>query len=327
MLEAIASSTNNLFFMKLRFKFLAVLTLLSVCCFAQINCLKFASTAAYETALADFYKFGFNNIEGYSTYTSLKSTFTEPVVPDGYDEDAYDTTNDQTIDETRDYKAFGILPEILNADKVVIIGNWIVKVDLTNQRGLILNTTFSNQYNDILTDNLNNINIKVVGLDVEGLEYIDNLDNPQSSNGTQARRCTGARQRSADNFFYSTDRRKRLDAKVVYQRALVYFSLQAKGKCQKRRLGIWWADDSGFASMANIETKYSKCFGAGFGYAGVPCPGPGPYTGTAACLLGYEEGRITSFRAYYGGRGLPNYFYGVTFTGSHGAGYLEIREN
>lgn len=281
----------------------------------NINSLKFTSTTAYTQALENYANAGFGNIEGYSTYQSMKSTFTEENVPDGIDpEDDYDIANDTHKDESKDYKAFGLLSDILNSDKVVIIGNWIVKVDLQNERGLLLNTSFSSQYNDILNDNLSNTNIKVVGLDQEGMEYIDSLDG-----GTYAR-CTAARRTAREGFMYANSR-KRLDAKVVYQRALIYFSLQAKGKCQKRFLGIWWNDGAGNAYMSNIDYRYAKCDGAGFGFSGDPCnsvPGQG-------CLAGYQQGSITDYRPYQGSTGLPSYYYSVNFAGTHGSGNLQIQ--
>lgn len=245
----------------------------------------------------------------------MKSTFTDEPVTDGIDpEDDYDVANDTHKDESRDYKAFGLLGDIINSDKVVIIGNWIVKVDLQNDRGLLLNTSFSNQYSDILNDNLSNINIKVVSLGQEGMEYIDSLD------GGIFARCTAARRTAREGFMYANSR-KRLDAKVVYQSAFIYFSLQAKGHCQKRFLRIWWHDGSGRAYMSNIGVKYSTCTGGGFGYVGDPCnsvPGQG-------CLAGYQSGSTTDYRPYQGSRGLPNYYYAVDFAGTHGSGHLEIQ--
>jgi len=282
---------------------------------ANINCLKFTSTSVYEQALTNYATAGFNNIDGFSTYQSMKSTFTEPSVPDGIDpEDDYDVTNDTHTDESKDYKAFGLLGDILNSDKVVIIGNWIVKVDLQNGRGLLLNTSFSNQYSDVLNDNLSNTNIKVVGLHKEGMEYIDSLDG-----GTFAR-CTSGPGADRANFFYSNSR-KRLDAKVVYQRALIYFSLQAKGKCQKRFLRIWWHDGGGNAYISNINYRFAKCDGEGFGFSGDPCnPGTGQ-----GCLVGYQQGSNTDYRPYQGSRGLPSYYYSVNFAGTHGSGNLQIQ--
>ena len=206
---------------------------------SNINCLRFASTTAYEQALTNFSTAGFNNINGFSTYQSMRSTFSEPTVPEGIDpeDDGYDITNDKPTDETKDYKAYGILSDILNSDKVVIIGNWIVKVDLDNDRGLLLNTNFSNQYNDILNNNLANTNIKVVRLGDDGIAYINSLDNPET--GTILARCADIGPGLDSRYFYAGTKR-RIDSKVVYQRALIYFSLQAKAKCQKRFLGIWW---------------------------------------------------------------------------------------
>jgi hypothetical protein len=282
---------------------------------ANINCLKFTSTTAYTQALENYATAGFGSIEGSSTYQSMKSTFTEENVPEGIDpEDDYDVANDTHTDESKDYRAFGLLSDILNRDKVVIIGNWIVKVDLSNNRGLLLNTSFSSQYNDILNDNLSNTNIKVVGLDQEGMEYIDSLD------GGTCARCTAGPGVDRASFFYSNSR-KRLEAKVVYQRALIYFSLQAKGKCQKCFLRIWWSDGGGNAFMSNIDYRYSKCDGAGFGHSGDPCnsvPGQG-------CLVGYQQGSTTTYRPYQGSTGLPSYYYSVNFAGTHGSGNLQIQ--
>jgi hypothetical protein len=131
-----------------------------------INCLKFTSIAEYEAAIENYAINGFSHIRGFSGYSSMKSSFIKETPPEGFDEeqpeDNYDVSNDKVEDESKVYSAYEVLSELLNTDKVMIIGNWIIKVDLENERGLLLNTRFADQYSDVLNNNLSNININCI---------------------------------------------------------------------------------------------------------------------------------------------------------------------
>ena len=285
-----------------------------------INCLKFASIEQYESAIEDYAVNGFSQINGFTTYSSMKSTFTSETPPAGFDEelpdDDYDVSNDQVADDSKDYSAYAVLSVLLNTEKVVVIGNWIIKIDLENQRGLLLNTQFAGQYNDVLNNNLSNTNILVLGMDADGVEILKALDKGESIEGLKIG-CSAARYTDA-KFFYNGNRH-RLDAKVVYQKAIFLFSLEGKGKTQKRFLRIWWDDGKGFASMKNINLSFRQCKKnkTGFDYYGDPCQ--------FGCLPGYKAGAVCTYRPYLGSIGLDPYYYAIDFVSTHGNGHVEIK--
>ena len=129
----------------------------------NINALKFKNSVEFEQIIVtDFFE-GIKNIEGYNNYTPLKTTFTNNEEPpkeldDEIKDDDYDVKDDANSTENlNDYKNIEILGDLLNVEKTVIIGNWIVKLDLENEKAYVLNIKFSNEYNDLLSSNINNL--------------------------------------------------------------------------------------------------------------------------------------------------------------------------
>jgi hypothetical protein len=285
-----------------------------------INCLKFSSVTEYENAISNYSVSGFSSINGYNSYQSMKSTFQAEQPPAGFDEeqpdDDYDVSNDQIADDSKDYNAYAVLSELLNTDKVMVIGNWIIKIDLENQRGLLLNTQFAGQYNDVLNNNLSNTNIQVLGMDADGVEVLQALDKGESIEGLKIG-CSAPGEKDQRTFYNGN--RRRLDAKVVYQRGIFLFSLEGKGKTQKRFLGLWWDDGKGHASMKNINLSFRQCKGKrnGFDYHGDPCQ--------TECLPGYKPGAVCTYRPYLGTIGLNPFSYAIDFVSTHGSGHVEIK--
>lgn len=288
-----------------------------------INALKFASVAQFESAIDNYSAGSLTVINGYGSYQSMKSTFSEPQPPAGFDDpqpdDNYDVANDVLPDDSRNYSAYSVLSEIINTDKVVVIGNWIVKVDLANDRALVLNVNNAAQVRDLYNDNLANPSVLQFSLDDDGVEMLKGLDNgvPYS---TLKLWCSDryARGREDHKFFYNGNRH-RLEAKVVYQRAFIIFSLEGKGKTQKRFLGIWWHDGKGNAFMKNIDLNFqTRCRDKGFAYYGDPCQ--------YGCLPGYQSGSTCSYRPYIGTRALKTYLYAIDFQSTHGSGHVQIQD-
>ena len=284
---------------------------------SNINCLKFTSVAQYEQAVANFYTNGFSAIDGYSTYTSMQSTFLPERPPAGYNDpqpaDDYDVNDDVRLEDSTDYSKNECLSYLLSSEKVVIIGNWIIKIDLSNSRALMLNTANASEYNDLLNDNLANVNIRSYGLDEEGIEIINQLD----GNGV-AGRCSGryARPKKDEAFGYYGNRH-RLDMKVVYQGFFVFFSLEGKAKTQVRFLRIWWHDNKDAAYMKNINLFYSPRCSNSYGFNGDPSGN-----------VGYQSGSTCTYRPYLSSRGLKEYDYAIDFgSGYHGSGHVEIHDH
>jgi hypothetical protein len=285
----------------------------------NINCLKFSTVTEYENAISNYSVSGFTMITGFGSYQSLKSTFQIEQPPKGFDDpqpdDGYDVGNDRIVDDSKDYSAYEVLSELLNTDKVMVIGNWIIKIDLENQRGLLLNTRFADQYNDVVNNNLSNTNILVLSMDADGVEILNALDKGETIEGLKIG-CS-AESNKDENNFYNGNRHK-LNAKVVYQKAIFVFSLEGKGKTQKRFLGLWWDDGKGNAFMKNINLSFRTCNNnKGFDYNGDPCQ--------FGCLPGYKSGAVCTYRPYLGSRGLNPYYYAIDFSSTHGSGHVQIK--
>jgi hypothetical protein len=151
----------------------------------------------------------------------------------------------------------------------------------------------------------------------DGVDILKALDNGESIENLKIG-CS-ARREIDKRFFYNGNRR-RLDAKVVYQKAIFVFSLEGKGKTQKRFLGIWWHDGKGHASMKNINLSFRQCNNnKGFDYNGDPCQ--------FGYLPGYSAGSTCTYRPYTGTRGLKPYFYLIDFVSTHGSGRVKIEAN
>jgi hypothetical protein len=284
----------------------------------NINALKFSSTAQFDQIVGTKSVAGLQNITGFSSYTSLESIKPAESSPDPNDDvrtenDGYDVSKDLPAYDKNDYSAYFLLSYILNADKIVVIGNWIIKVDLINERVLVLNTNSISGYNDLLNDNLANTNIINFSTEDEVIELINQMDNgvPPSDLRPGCPDRFAAHNRDA-KFFY-TDNRRRLDAKAAYQAAGIIFSLEAKGKTQKRFLRIWWQDGSGNCFMSRIELDYEIRCKKGFSYWGDPSGMPG-----------YSAGSTCHYQPYLGTRALKSYHYHIDFNSTHGSGHVGI---
>lgn len=128
-----------------------------------------------------------------------------------------------------------------------------------------LNQQFESELNDLKSENTDNNNIIIFSTDDDVLYLID-----EGSKGTTAGRSqlfcgeSGAREDKDDSFVYEPiygDYRQ--DNKVVYQKAGIYFSLQAKTKMQYKSLtGIWVDAGVTYNQQLNYYVKYEpKCKG------------------------------------------------------------------
>jgi|CXWL01.1.fsa_nt_gi hypothetical protein len=317
--------------MKKIFSFITIVLLAFICQnataqnFSDILALKFASTTEYVNAVGSNDAGQLQSIDGFASYTSLESTKSNEQPPnDPGEEDDYDVSNDQPTFDKNDYFDYGLLSSILNSDKVVVIGNWICKVDLPNDRVLVLNKNNMSSYNDLLNGNISNSDILNFSTSDEVVDLLEQLDGgtPPSELDKIFKPCPDrqAAPKEAYRFFYNGNRH-RIDAKVVYQRAGILFSLVAKGKTQKRIARIWWHDNNGNAGLSYIGLSFEvRCKpDKGFSYYGDPCQ--------TGCLPGYEWGSTTVYRPYLGGTGLKSYFYRADFgSSSHGSGSLTIQD-
>ena len=206
------------------------------------------------------------------------------------------------------YDDYGVLPEILNEDKIVKIGDHLFKVDLHKEEVLVLHEEHETEYNDLVASDYDNDHIMVFSTDDEVLELLEN-----GSSGTINGRIAGCDDRRATRKKEDRDpkngRRKKLKAKVVYQKAGIYFSILAEGKTQKRRLRVWWRDGGGRCTI------YYDCkFGVRCSWAYDEVASQNSRNGKA------------NFRPYEGFKALEYYYLRGSFRSTHGNTDLLIRD-
>ncbi len=199
--------------------------------------------------------------------------------------------------------------EILNEDKIVKIGDHLIKVDLHSETVAVLPVSFKEQYDDLVNDNFDNENIMVFSTEDEVLTLLS-----EGSSGTINAKLMGCDAptavRNKDDDTSSTRKRKRLDAKVVYQRAGIYFSLLAKGKTQRKRFGVWFRYYDGSIRL-EYDCKY-----------GVRCGRIYDEVNTI-----YSSQGKASDRPYEDIKGLEYYYLRAAFYSTEGNIVLEIRDN
>jgi len=159
------------------------------------------------------------------------------------------SSQEQEIIETNEF-----LSSILNKDGLIIIGTYAFKVNLSTEKVYAMEAGLETEIDDLKAENVKNSNIMVFST---GDDVLDLL--AEGSRGTANGRghlfcrengATGNEDKGYDTSPHSGDFRQ--DNKVVYQKAGVYFSLQAKTKVQFRGwTGIWGG--GGLISDQRIE--------------------------------------------------------------------------
>jgi hypothetical protein len=139
------------------------------------------------------------------------------------------------------------LKEVLNIDQIFQVGNYLIKIDAINNRGLMMNAANANAYADLVNNNLSASGMMVLdGEEDFGLELLEGLENntvtPANYQNAPiaGRRCSGARRKVSKLIptWITTieecpgnptiGRTYGMDDKVVYQKFIFYFSLQSK---------------------------------------------------------------------------------------------------
>lgn len=177
------------------------------------------------------------------------------------------------------------LQSFLNADNIVKIANFWVKIDLENRRGLIADENLPNAY-ELLAENRTDVRGVMVFSDEEEntLEILEmlqsgelNVDNyrTMSSENPDSRRCPGAARyvdksnpvEIWDRFYDKGSSCKPdkvsvfgMDIKVVYQKFIIYFSLQTKMKSLKACTSSNWILVPSYSADLSMSArvKYRK---------------------------------------------------------------------
>jgi hypothetical protein len=289
----------------------------------NISALKFQTIDEFKKFIETNSTEGLANINGFGKFETLKSTFPaeakapEEINQDQKDDD-YDIKEDKLpIFDKNDYSNNYLLGDLLNTDKVVVIGNWIIKIDLENDRALLLNTKFADQYKDLVNANTENVNVLSYPLDSDGLEILELLDDPKADQGEMQMRCRTVKQQGTSEYAYNGNR-KRLRMEMGCQNLFFYHSLVVKSHTQKRLFGIWWHHYAGSASIPNMLLVYNiRCGNGCSQFSGPPSCGGGSY----------QQGDVCVYRPYSGWKRLSNYDFSVDFNSTNGNGHIELHDN
>ena len=272
------------------------------------NVMIFSSVASYEPYAGD--ESTWTSLRNIAVQSSTLTTLAEPVFSQN--------NNADTL-----YPEF--LKEVLNTDKIFQIGNYLIKIDLLNERGLMIASSSFNAYSSLVNDDLDASGMMVLDGDEDfGLELLESLESnaitpPEyKSFLNAARACPGAARRKEariETWLETSEvcdqaptvgRTYGMDNKVVYQKAIFYFSLQSKIRSLWRcTFGGSWA---GAPIYYFVDTKLT-------GTVKYRRRCETEVNNSVAMEEGYFGGGngILDWRAYSGGRSLSHYDFNVDF--------------
>ncbi len=199
------------------------------------------------------------------------------------------------------YSDYGPLLDVLNKQKLVHLFDYIVRVDLSNKTVYAIPDSISNAVGIIVHD--------VTNSSVLTFSTNDEVVTELVSNGQIMPLCSEPMAiMSRETKYGYCNSRTRTKKKVTYQKAGIYFSLLAKGKAQKRTLGIWWATGSPTPYMVNADIYFKPRCGGAFSWMGDPANYPVPNI--------YEiNGGKVKFRPYGNSTALTEYDFYVEVGG------------
>jgi hypothetical protein len=201
--------------------------------------LVFASTDVFQNTLDQLNGIGDSNFANWEKpydYHSLRSYFVD--------------NNTEDTNYTDD-----LLNTLLNSDKIVQIDHWIFKIDILNSKVNVLDTKDIEFYDDLLNDKPNDA-ILIFSTDEEVLSYLkDNemIKRTTDQTGIFCKDRYADRKKKDYMCNYGGTNGYRIDCKVVYQKAGIYFSLEGKGKNQVYVAGIWWEKQHSFWAFYNCS--------------------------------------------------------------------------
>jgi hypothetical protein len=277
---------------------------------ANGNVMNFSGVASYETYADDESRW--SSLRSIAEQSSTLTTLAEQ-----------EASSENDIDTL--YPEF--LKEVLNTDYIFQIGDYLIKIDLVNDRGLVIAAGNSNAYEDLVNNNLSASGMMVLDGDEDfGLELLEALENNETTPDdyqsflSAERLCRGAgrqTQKAIEEWFqtneqcdigssYTIGRTYGMDNKVVYQKFIFYFSLQSKIR------SIWRCTFGGSWTLAPI-----------YSYVDLNLIGTVKYRRRCATEINknvnLEEGYfgggngILNWRPYEGGRSLSHYDFNVDF--------------
>lgn len=298
----------------MRFR-LIILTIVVLCC---------ASAALAQDAYVSNNVIVFPSIASYDGYaggavdrSSLTTLARESSLPTLSQREGFDVD-----DENNPYPEF--LGQVLNQDLIMQISRFYVKVDLYNGRALAIDVSQPNAYQTLVNDDFSAPGVIYFGSEedmaLETLEMIENggfipMNKRGSLHVTPEGRCAGAPRRTCKGFnvwdqvpngsgtpgcIYDT---YGMDYKVVYQKAIFYFSLESKAKSLKACESTNWILVPSYDAALELQgtARYRKRCGPE----------------VVKTKLDHTVDRKITWRPYEDSRSLSSYDFGVTFGIAH----------
>lgn len=262
--------------------------------------IKFSSIDSYQNMVEDktdversaFISF----LQSKKDYNSLRKSYSK----------AKQTSSGRALGakETEIAESNDFLASILNEDGLIAIGEYYFKINLNSERVFVLSVKNESELEDLKQEAVANQNILIFSTDDDVLLLL-----AEGSKGTASGRSqlfcrdSGAEDKKDDSFAVEPvygDYRQ--DNKIVYQKAGVYFSLQAKTKMQYKSLvGLWVDAGITYNQQVRYYYKYEpKCRDISEGSATKTDDGPS---------------NELNYRAYESIRGLHKYRYEAEFFG------------
>lgn len=203
------------------------------------------------------------------------------------------------------------LASILNEDNMVQIDQWIFKLDLLKKKcyALALDDATSALVDEMKTSTPSDAKIQVYSTEEDVLDLLASGTPSKVKNlrvnglfGNDAKLDYFVWYDPSSAYIYDNDDRGKIECKVVYQQAGVYFSLQAKIKYHAKSPGGLYLESSADLCIDYIVLKYqSKKNSIGDqDHSNRPTD----------CGFRSE----VSYRPYESSRGLNKYWYEVTFS-------------
>ena len=234
------------------------------------------------------------------------------------------------IGNTSDDDIPEFLQLILNNDNIFTIGKYLIKIDVDNNRALVINSSVTNAYFDLVNNNTSSNDMLVMSDDEQNaLDVLNAIENAtltvkdylSASSETKLRwpwnSCSGARRQTQKDIYVwdkGVDKSSDCpdlsvlygaDYKIVYQKFIFYFSLQSKMKSLIGCSSTNWIGVPSHDALLNLN-------------------GTIRYVKVNSCRREINDernedysGNVISWRAYSGSRALNKYDFTVNFRIKH----------
>lgn len=191
----------------------------------------------------------FNSVE---TYDNTISNLSDPNTLKSIEQINKNSLKSLKKSDKQDDLYDDFLPTILNEDKIVQIGKWIIKVDIQNEKVFVLSEENEKFYND-LKENINNKNIYVFSTEDDVLDLLEEGVEGTIKDGQLKRwGCSAVGRRNKwkryGHLLNGTE------IQVIYHRAGIYYSLFAAAQ----NLGATNYSEAAYVKM-NINYMYEPC--------------------------------------------------------------------